>query len=54
MAAAHAEFVAFKAEVAASAATVAASIKRLEDVVTKSNADGTAAAAVIAELQNSI
>ena len=32
---------------------VAASIKRLEDVVTKSNADAVAAGAVIAELQNS-
>ena len=53
MSAQQAEFAAFKAEVIASAATVAASIKRLEDVVTKSNADATAAAAVIAELQQS-
>ena len=48
MAAQQAEFVAFKAEVAASAAVVAASIKRLEDAVTKSNADAVAAGAVIA------
>ena len=53
MAVAQAEHVAFKAEVAASAAAVEASIKRLEDVVTKPNADATATAAVIAELQNS-
>ena len=53
MAAHQAEFVAFKDEVAASTASVAASIKRLEDVVTKSNADATAAAAVIAELHHS-
>ena len=53
MAAQQAEFAAFKAEVAASAAMVAASIQRLEDVVTKSNADAVAAGAVIAELQNS-
>ena len=53
MAAQQAEFVAFKAEVAESAARVAASIKRLEDVVTKSNSDATAASAVIAELQSS-
>ena len=53
MAAQQAEFVAFKAEVAASAASVATSIKRLEDVVTKSNTDAAAAQAVIADLQNS-
>ena len=53
MAVAHAEYAAFKAEVAASAALVAASIKRLEDVVTKSNADAVATGVVIAELQNS-
>ena len=53
MSAQQAEFVAFKAEVAASAAQVAANIKRFEDVVTKSNSDAIAAAAVIAELQNS-
>ena len=53
MAAQQVEFVVFKAEVAASAAGVAASIERLEDVVTKSNADATAASAVIAELQTS-
>ena len=53
MAAAQAEFEAFKTEVAASAATVAASIKRLEEVVTKSNADAAAASTVIAELQSS-
>ena len=51
MAVAQAEYAAFKSEVAASAATVAASISKLEDVVTKSNADATAAAAVIIELQ---
>ena len=53
MAAQQAEFVAFKADVAASTATVAASIKRLDDVVTKSNADAAAAATLIAELQSS-
>ena len=53
MAAQQAEFVAFKAEVAASAASVATSIKRLEDVVTKSNADAASAATLIAELQSS-
>ena len=53
MSAQQAELVAFKAEVAASAANVAASIKRLEDVVTQSNADAAAAAAVISELQHS-
>ena len=53
MAAQQAEFVAFKAEVNASAAAVAASIAKLEEVVTKSNADATAAAAVIIELQKS-
>ena len=53
MSAQQAEFVAFKAEVAASAANVAASIKRLEEVVTKTNSDVSAAAAAIAELQHS-
>ena len=53
MSVSQAEYVAFKAEVAASAATVAASIQRLEEVVTKANADATAAAAVIGELQKS-
>ena len=53
MAAQQAEFGAFKAEVAASAASVATSIKRLEDVVTKSNTDAAATQAVIADLQNS-
>ena len=53
MAAQQAEFVAFKVEVVASAATVAASIKRLEDVVTKSNADATAAAKSSADLKAS-
>ena len=53
MAAQQAEFVAFKTEVVASAAMVTASIQRLEDVVTKSNADAVAAGAVIAEMQNS-
>ena len=46
MAAQQAEFVAFKTE-------VTASIQRLESVVTQSNADATAAAAIIAELQSS-
>ena len=50
MAAQQAEFVAFKAEVAASAASVATIIKRLEYVVTKSNADAASAAPLIAEL----
>ena len=53
MAAQQAEFVAFRADVAASTASVAASIQRLEDVVTKSNSDAAAAATLIAELQNS-
>ena len=53
MAVAQAEFVVFQAEVVASAATVAASIKRLEEVVTKSSADAAAASTVIAELQSS-
>ena len=53
MAAQQAEFAAFKAEFVASAANVAASIQRLEDVVTKSNADAAAAQAVIADLQSS-
>ena len=53
MAAQQAEFVAFKAYVAESTATVAASIQRLEDVVTKSNSDAAVAAAAIAELQSS-
>ena len=47
MSAQQAEFVAFKSEVAASAANVAASIKRLEEVVTKTNSDVSAAAAAI-------
>ena len=46
MAAQQAEFVAFKTE-------VTASIQRLESVVTQSNADAAAAAAIIAELQSS-
>ena len=53
MAAQQAEFADFKAKVAASEASVAASIKRLEDVVTKSNLDAAAASAMIAELQSS-
>ena len=47
------EYVAFKAEVAASAATVVSSIQRFEKVVTKANADAAAAAVAIGELQNS-
>ena len=53
MAAQQAEFVAFKAEVAASAASVAVSIAKLEEVATKANADAAAANAVIVELQKS-
>ena len=53
MAAQQTEFVDFKAKVAASEASVAASINRLEDVVTKSNLDAAAASAVIAGLQSS-
>ena len=52
MSVSQAEYVAFKAEVAASAATVVASIQRLEEVATKANANATAAAAVIGELHN--
>ena len=46
MSVSQAEYVAFKTE-------VAASITKLEEVVTKSNFDAAAAATVIAELQNS-
>ena len=46
MAAQQAEFVAFKTE-------VTASIQRLESVVTQSNTDAAAAAAIIAELRRS-
>ena len=53
MAVSQAEYVAFKAELSASAALVTASIAKLEEVVTKSNADDVAAQAVISELQNS-
>ena len=53
MAAQQAEFVSFKAEVNASAIAVAASIAKLEEVVTKSNADAAAATAVLLELQQS-
>ena len=53
MSVSQAEYVAFKAEVATSAASIAASIKRLEDVVVKSSNDAAAAGAVIAELQSS-
>ena len=53
MSAQQAEFVAFKADVATAAANVAASIKRLEDVVTQSHGDAAAAAAAISELQHS-
>ena len=51
MAVSHAEYVAFKAEMAATAASVTASIAKLEEVATKSNADAAAAAAIIVELQ---
>ena len=53
MAAQQVEFVAFKAEVAASEASVAVSIAKLEEVATKANADAAAANAVIVELQKS-
>ena len=54
MAAQQAEFVAIKAEVAASsAASVAVSIAKLEEVATKANVDAAAANAVIVELQKS-
>ena len=53
MAAQQAEFVAFKAEVVASAAVVAASITKLEEVASKANADAAVANAVIVELQKS-
>ena len=53
MSVSQAEYVAFKSEVAASAAIVAASIQRLEEVAIKANVDATAVAAVIGELQNS-
>ena len=51
MAVAQAEFVAFKNEVAASAASVSASIAKLEEVATRANSDAAAASAVIQDLQ---
>ena len=51
MAVSQAEYVAFKAELSASAALVTASIAKLEEVATKSNADTVAAQVVILELQ---
>ena len=53
MSAQQAEFVAFKQEVVASAAVVAARIAKLEEVATKANADAAAANLVIVELQKS-
>ena len=53
MSVSQAEYVAFKSEVATSAAAVSASIARLEEVVTKANADAAAAATVIQDLQQS-
>ena len=53
MSVSQAEYVAFKGEVAASAASVAASIAKLEEVVTNANADAAAATAVIKDLQQS-
>ena len=53
MAVSQAEYVAFKSEVAASAASVLASIAKLEEVVTRANSDAAAASAVIQDLQQS-
>ena len=53
MAVSQAEYAAFKAELTTSATLVAASIAKLEEVVTKSNSDVVAAQAVIMELRKS-
>ena len=53
MSVSQAEYVAFKGEVAASAASVAASIAKLEEVVTHANADAAADTAVIKDLHQS-
>ena len=53
MSVSQAQYVAFKADVAASATSIAASIKRLEEVVAKSNSDAVAVAVVIIEIQSS-
>ena len=52
MTAQQAEFVAFTAEVAATTASVAHSIKQLESFLSKTNAEATVAGTLIAELQN--
>ena len=51
MAVSQAAYVTFKAEIAAAAASVAASIAKLEEVANTSNADAAVAAATIVELQ---
>ena len=53
MAVSQAEYAAFKAELATSAATVAASIAKMEEFATKSTAEAMEAKTVIMELQQS-
>ena len=51
MSVSQAEYVAFKAAIVAAAASVTASIAKLEEVANKSNADAAVAAATVVELQ---